>query len=417
MGEQNSASRRATDPIKVLIVDDAPGTLQNLQKLLSFETDIQVVATALNGAEGVTEAKKLGPHVVLMDLNMPIVNGIEATAILVDEVPECAVIIMSVQGEREYLRQAMKSGASEFLIKPFSGEELVASIHRVHRLQQGRALLLADETSPLLAAVTGPPPASESARSIDKGRIFFLYSGKGGVGKSLIATNLAVAMARQTRARVALVDLDLQFGDIGMLLNLDASHGITDLIENIDHMDRDFIEQIMVDGPFGLKALLAPIKPEHADLVMVDHVRRILGELRNMFDYIIVDSNGNLDDINLELLDLAEMVVVVTSGSLPAIKNTKLALKVFDSLAIPPSKVMLLLNNPDGYSEFNLESVEANLRFPISVQIPNDTKLAVRSINRGEPFVTSHPDARISQRIQQLVGKLIAHALPSGALK
>jgi pilus assembly protein CpaE len=200
-----------------------------------------------------------------------------------------------------------------------------------------------------------------------------------------------------------------------MLLNLDASHGISDLIENIDHLDHAFIQEIMVDGPLGLKLLLAPVRPELADLVMVDHVWRILSELRDMFDYIVVDSNGNLDDINLELIDLAHRIVVVTSGSLPSIKNTKLALKTFDSLAIPPDRILLVLNQPEAYSEFNTENVEANLRFPISLVIPNDTKLAVRSANRGEPFATKQPDAKISQKIRELVGTIIPEALASRA--
>jgi pilus assembly protein CpaE len=217
-------------------------------------------------------------------------------------------------------------------------------------------------------------------------------------------------MANETKGKVALVDLDLQFGDVGVLLNLDHSQGITDLIENIDHMDPDFIREIMVDGPHGIKVLLSPISPELADLVTVDHVRRIFGELRKMFDYIIVDSSAHLGEINLEVLDHAERVIVVTSLSIPAIKNTKLALKIFDSLSIPPDRVVLLLNKSDAHSEFNKESVEANLRFPIAGQIPNDPKLVINSINRGNPFVTTHPESEISQRIRELVAKLLPSA-------
>jgi pilus assembly protein CpaE len=156
--------------------------------------------------------------------------------------------------------------------------------------------------------------------------------------------------------------------------------------------------------------LLAPISPELADLVTVDHVRRIFGELRKMFDYIIVDSSAHLGEINLEVLDHADKVVVVTSLSIPAIKNTKLALKIFDSLSISPDRVVLLLNKSDAHSEFNKESVEANLRFPIAGQIPNDPKLVINSINRGNPFVTTHPESEISQRIRELVAKLLPTA-------
>ncbi len=396
------------DLIKVLIVDDIPSTLDNLQKLLSFEPDIQVVGTATNGKEGVEQAKKLAPHIVLMDVNMPVVDGIQATETLAQEVPGSPVIIMSVQGERDYLRRAMQSGAREFLIKPFSGDELIASIRRVYQLEQKKESFLQKTAGP--AAAPAAPADGGASRRGEQGQVFFFYSGKGGVGKSLITANLAVSMANETKAKVALVDLDLQFGDIGVLLNLDHSQGITDLIENIDHMDQDFIREIMVDGPFGIKVLLTPISPELADLVTVDHIRRIFGELRKMFDYIIVDSSCHLGEINLEVLDHSDKVVVVTSLSIPAIKNTKLALKIFDSLSIPPDRVVLLLNKSDAHSEFNKESVEANLRFPIAGQIPNDAKLVINSINRGNPFVTTHPESEISQRIRELVGKLIPPA-------
>lgn len=399
-----------SEPIKVLIVDDIPSTLDNLQKLLSFEPDIQVVATAVNGKEGVEQAKKLAPDIVLMDVNMPIMDGIQATETLAQEVPGSPVIIMSVQGERDYLRRAMQSGAREFLIKPFSGDELIASIRRVYQLEQKKESFLAKTTGTVVATPGAPADGEASPRRAEQGQVLFFYSGKGGVGKSLISANLAVSMANETKAKVALVDLDLQFGDIGVLLNLDHSQSITDLIENIDHMDPDFIREIMVDGPSGIKVLLTPSSPELADLVTVDHIRKIFSELRKMFDYIIVDSSAHLGEINLEVLDHADKVVVVTSLSIPAIKNTKLALKIFDSLSISPDRVVLLLNKSDAHSEFNKESVEANLRFPIAGQIPNDPKLVINSINRGNPFVSTHPESEISQRIRELVGKVLPSA-------
>src|SRR5436853_958250 len=399
-----------SEPIKVLIVDDIASTLDNLQKLLSFEPDIQVVGTAMNGKQGIEQAQKLAPDLVLMDVNMPIMDGIQATETLAQEVPGSPVIIMSVQGERDYLRRAMQSGAREFLIKACSGDRMIASIRRVYQLEQKKESFLQKTSGQAAGPVAAAPTDGESVRRGEHGQVYFFYSGKGGVGKSLIAANLAVSMANETKAKVALVDLDLQFGDIGVLLNLDHSQGITDLIENIDHMDQEFIREIMVDGPFGIKVLLTPISPELADLVTVDHVRRIFGELRKMFDYIIVDSSAHLGEINLEVLDHADKVVVVTSLSIPAIKNTKLALKIFDSLSISPDRVVLLLNKYDAHSEFNKESVEANLRFPIAGQIPNDAKLVINSVNRGNPFVTTHPESEISQRIRELVGKLIPPA-------
>src|SRR6202165_870262 len=191
-----------SEPIKVLIVDDIASNLDNLQKLLSFEPDIQVVGTAMNGKEGIEQAQKLAPDIVLMDVNMPIMDGIQATETLAQEVPGSPVIIMSVQVERDYLRRAMQSGAREFLIKPFSGDELIASIRRVYQLEQKKESFLAKTTGGTEKAPVAPADG-EIARRGEHGQVFFFYSGKGGVGKSLIAANLAVSMADETQGKGA----------------------------------------------------------------------------------------------------------------------------------------------------------------------------------------------------------------------
>src|SRR5256714_3413132 len=185
-----------SEPIKVLIVDDIASTLDNLQKLLSFEPDIQVIGTAMNGKDGIEQAKKLAPDIVLMDVNMPIMDGIQATETLAQEVPGSPVIIMSVQGERDYLRRAMQSGAREFLIKPFSGDELIASIRRVYQLEQKKESFLA-KTAAGTEKAPAPPTDGETPRRGEQGQGFFFYSGKGGVGKSLVAANHADPIANE----------------------------------------------------------------------------------------------------------------------------------------------------------------------------------------------------------------------------
>ena len=108
------------DQIRVLIVDDIPETRDHLSKLLGFESDIEVVGAAASGREALELAGQLTPDIVLMDINMPDMDGIAATERLAAEVPTAAVVMMSVQGEADYLRRSMLAGAREFLVKPFS---------------------------------------------------------------------------------------------------------------------------------------------------------------------------------------------------------------------------------------------------------------------------------------------------------
>ena len=451
--------------IQVLIVDDISTTLDNLRKLLAFEEDIEVVGTAGTGRDAVAEAKRLHPDVVLMDVNMPEMDGIQATEIMASETPGSPVIIMSVQGERDYLRRAMQSGAREFLIKPFSGNELVASVRRVHQLEQrketySRAAVATPapappeappvEARPAPPSVEAPPeavaaeapPAPAEAPPVETadaeappaeapveaepeqeaalpneattppaqvyGEQVVFYGGKGGVGTSVLATNLACALAQETGARVALVDFDLQFGDVGVLLNLPQTQSISDLVDAIDIVDQDFIGDVMSTGPAGVRVLPAATSPELADLVTPEHVQKILGLLRTMFDFVVVDTSSHLGDITLAALDTASSVILVTAPSITSVKNAKLALRLMESISIPISAITLVLNRCEAHTEFNNDSIESHLKFPITIQVPHDPRTVVNSINRGDPFVVNHPEVEASQRVRQLA----AHLLP-----
>jgi pilus assembly protein CpaE len=389
--------------IRLLIVDDISSTRENLQKLLGFEEDIEVIGTAADGREGLEAAHRLQPDIVLTDVNMPLMDGIQLTETLASELPTSPVIIMSVQGEREYLRRAMQAGAREFLIKPFSHDELVAAIRRVYQLELKKGTFIA-RTMPQ------QPATDAAARSTAPAEVIVVFSGKGGVGKTLIATNLAVALAEQNQ-RVALVDLDLQFGDIGVMFNLDHSRSITELVDGTSGMDADTVAEVLATGPSGVRVLLAPISPELADLVTAEHVRNLMTELRKSFDYVIVDSATHLSEFNLEVIEMAQRVLVVTALTIPAIKDAKLTLKVLESLSVTPEATLLVVNRVDGYADFNKDSIEQSLHVPVAVQIPHDPRSIGDAVTRGTPFVTAHPDADVSKAMRELVATILPQAV------
>jgi len=388
----------ADQPIRLLIVDDIQSTRENLRKLLSFEDDIQVVGTAGDGKEGVEEAQRLHPDIVLTDVNMPVMDGIQLTEQLTQDLPSSPVIIMSVQGERDYLRRAMQAGAREFLIKPFSHDELVAAIRRVYAVEQKKGTFLSRSTD--------AAPAAGSARS-GPGEVFVVFSAKGGVGKSIIAANLAVALARETDARVALVDLDLQFGDIGVMLNLNHSRSITDIVDAQDHLDAEVLDDVLATGPAGIRVLLAPIKPELADLVTPDHVRTVFTELRKVYDFVVVDASSHLGEAILQVMEIASRILVVTGLTIPSVKNARLTLGVLESLNIDPERVLLVVNRIDSYSDFNKEATEQYLRVPVTVQIPHDPRAVADAWNQGKPFVETQPETEISRAIRELAYRLV----------
>jgi len=383
---------QSSSKIRLLIVDDISSTRENLQKLLGFEDDIEVVGTAADGKQALDESHRLQPDIVLTDVNMPIMDGIQLTERLAEELPASPVIIMSVQGERDYLRRAMQAGAREYLVKPFSHDELVAAIRRVYDLEQKKGTFLA-RTAPAAQA----QPASTAPADV-----ILVFSGKGGVGKTVLATNLAVALAAETGGRVALVDLDLQFGDVGVMLNLDHSRSITDVVDAGENLDREVLNEILATGPNGVRVLLAPISPELADLVTAEHIRRVVSELRRDFDFVVVDTSSHLADFNLEVIESATKIVVVTALTIPAIKDAKLSLKVLESLNVDQSSILLVVNRSDSHSDFNREAIEQNLGHAVAVQLPFDPRAVGEAVTRGVPFVVSSADSDVSRAMTEL---------------
>jgi pilus assembly protein CpaE len=362
--------------IRVLIVDDITETRDNLEKLLFFEKDIEVVAKAGTGREAVAMAKQHQPDVVLMDINMPDMDGIAATEALLSQVPTTQVIMMSVQGEQDYLRRSMLAGAREFLIKPIGAEDLYNAIRHVHRLQ----------TTQRRYVPTGPgDQGSESAGP--QGQIIAVFSPKGGVGTSSVAANLAVALRQLTSKKIVLVDGNLIFGDLGVIMNLVSTKTIADLANRIAEMDRDLLNDILITHTTQVRVLLAPPNPQTGELVTSDHLRSILEQLRKDFDYVVVDTQSSFQDRALAVLDLADRIVTLMTLEMPCIKNIKLFLEVAELLEYPAEKVLLVLNKADNRLGIRVENVEENIQHKVALQIANATHEMTLAVNQGVPLV------------------------------
>ena len=374
---------QAENKIRVLIVDDIPETRENLRKLLFFDTDIEVVGAATNGQEGIEMAGELQPDVVLMDINMPGVDGIKASEIITQQSPYTQVIIMSVQGESDYLRRSMLAGAREFLIKPFTGGELITSIRRVYELGQQQR----ERISYTPAHSSSSTAASKSSGSSELGKIVAIYSPKGGAGCSTLAINLAIATQKAMSVKVGLVDASLQFGDIAVLLNVQARRTIADLAPHAHDLEIDLIDTVMVAHNSGIKALLAPPQPEMADLITPEVIVSVLAKMRHMFDVVFVDMYSSLEDIVIHILDEADMVVLVTTPEIPAIKSARLFYEVTEALEYPAHKTQLILNKADRRIGIRAADIEASIKNKVIAQIPLEERTVMTAVNQGVPYV------------------------------
>jgi pilus assembly protein CpaE len=384
-----------TDRIKVLIVDDIPETRDHLTKLLGFEADVEVVGAASGGPEAVEMAAALRPDVVLMDINMPGMDGITATEKLAAEVPTAAVVMMSVQGEADYLRRSMLAGAREFLVKPFSSDELTASIRQVWAREKDKLSRFA----PVLVAADSGGPAGSG----DPAMVAAVFSPKGGVGRTTISVNVAVAAA-QAGKKVCLVDASFQFGDVGVLLNLNPRNkSIADLASELQAGESyDSLDPFLVTHSSGVRVLLAPPTPEQAELVNPPAIKRVLEMLRNEFELVVVDCPSSFNEPTLAVLDEADIILTLLTLEITSVKNMRLFLEVCEQLGYGPEKIRLVLNRADSTLGIRVADVEHSIGRKVDHTIVSDGRSVVYALNRGVPFFVSNREAQVSQDIHRL---------------
>jgi pilus assembly protein CpaE len=399
------------DQIRVLVVDDIPETRDHLTKLLGFETDIDVVGAAASGREAIDMAGRLHPDVVLMDINMPDMDGIAATELLSSAAPGTAVVMMSVQGEADYLRRSMLAGAREFLVKPFSSDELTASIRQVssrEREKQSRIAVLTPAST---------SPAKSSSEGAD-GQVVAIFSPKGGVGRTTVAVNLAVAAAMELGKKVVIMDGSFQFGDVGVLMNLNPkSKSIADLIPELDAGELDSIDTFVIDHSSGVRVLLAPPSPEMAEMITPAGVKKVLETLRRTHDLVVVDCTAFFNDTTLAILDAADVILTMLSLEITSIKNMRLFLEVAEQLGYESGKVRLVLNRADSTLGIRVADVEHSIGRKVDDTIVSDGRSVVYALNRGVPFFISNREAQVSQDILRLARSVVGERaeVPAGA--
>ncbi|HEY5488460.1 MAG TPA: response regulator, partial [Candidatus Limnocylindrales bacterium] len=371
-----------TDRINVLIVDDIAETRDHLAKLLSFESDIQVAGSVASGQEAITLATEKPVDVVLLDINMPGMDGIATAEQLSMRAPTSAIIMMSVQGEPDYLRRAMLAGAREFLVKPFSSDELAASIRQVHQRERQKLDRVASQRP---ATHVGVPVVPRRGQ----GKVVTFFSPKGGVGRTTLAVNFAVAACTELGMRVALIDGGLQFGDVGVLLNLNPKNQtIADVVRELGTSgDLDTLESTLVVHSSGVRVLMAPPSPEMAELITPDHLTKIVAALRSTHDLVVIDSSPLLQDVTLAFLDQSDIVFAVLTLEITNIKNMRQFLALADQLGYPEDKVQLLLNRSDSGYGIRQQDVESSIGRKISHSVVSDGRTVVYALNRGVPFV------------------------------
>lgn len=390
----------AADKIRVLVVDDVSETREMIRKLLQFEADIEVVGAARSGKEGIQLSQELDPDVVLMDINMPDIDGISATGVIRQKTPHVQVVILSVQGDQNYMRQAMLAGARDFLTKPPMGDDLTSAIRRAGEMSQNERAKGAQIRG--VVSGVGMPSSMSGLASRPEGKIVTVYSPKGGTGCTTIAVNLAVALHNED-TRVILVDANLQFGDVAIFLNEQGKNTILELAPRVDELEPDVVEEILIKhDASGVQILPAPKSPELAEKVTADQYTQVLQYLKRMFAYVVVDTSSTLSDITLSAVDIGDVIVLISTQDIPSIKNSRLFLDLLQTMGVDRERIVFTMNRFDKRSGITAERVGENLKQEVAVVIPLDEKVVITSVNKGVPFMLDNKSQPVARGIFSL---------------
>ncbi len=393
------------DKIRVVIVDDVSETRENVRKLLQFESDVDVVGLARTGTEAIQITQELNPDVVLMDINMPDMDGISATEAIRAKQPAVQVVILSVQSDQNYMRRAMLAGARDFLTKPPMGDELISAIRRAGAMAQSeRSKSIPVQALPVAGNIGMLAPGFGAP----KGKIITVYSPKGGAGCTTLAVNLALTLHNED-TRVALVDGNLQFGDVAVFMNEQGKNTIIDLAPRAEELDPEIVEEVMLKhAASGLHILAAPGRPEYAEKVSSGQFTRVLEYLSQIYSYVVVDTTSHLNDVTLAAIDVSDVLVLVTTQDIPSIKNCRLFLDLSQTMGMERERILFAMNRYDKRINITPERVAENLKQEVSSVIPLDEATVMKAVNRGVPFVLESKNQPASRGIFSLAESLRA---------
>ena len=366
------------DQIRLLLVEDVPQVSQYVRGLLQHQKQIRLLDTVTDGRMVMDQIRELRPDALIVDaLLQGKVNGLDVAEQVRQAGLRIPIIIVTVPQKPVKAGEGM--GITEVLSMPFSGYELMNALNRSHARYRATA------------------PASMS-------RSYVIYSGKGGVGRTTIAYNLAVSFGQMAGVRVALIDGDLQFGDLRGLLRVpDTAPSILQL--PTDRIAESDLASVLWRDPSGIDLLLAPPRVEQAEMITSRDVEKVVSLLRRIYNVVIIDAPPAVTDITLAYLDDADSIISVVTPDRNSVRAARLAGQAFIAAGMPPQKMMLVVNRA-GSPGLKPDQMSAQLGRMPDIAIPDDPQLVKATTAEGVPFVLAQPRAKASEQIAAIMQRL-----------
>ena len=374
---------------QVIVVDPDRESSAEIQKMLSM-LGFQVIASAGYGVEAFTLAFQLKPDLFLMRIEEPLVRPLQTLSRINDGLPDLPIVVFSTEANIRLMRQSMVSGASDYLQEPLQSEEVEAAIMRVLERKERE----------------GMRRRGELADPVAQGTVITVFGAKGGIGKTTIASNLAVALSTEAHQTVALVDMDTRFGDVAITMDIPVERSIADLARNLDNVDRNSLREYLVQHESGVRILPAPTRPSDWRNLTAQHIRDVVDVLAQTHDFVILDTPGTFNEIVAAAIEVGTMILLVTTLDMASIKDTVLALEMLhERFGNDEERIKVVLNRAGMDTGVREKDVERTLDSPLWWRIPQDQEV-VKAAQLGRPIVMSRPNSKVSLEIREIARAL-----------
>jgi pilus assembly protein CpaE len=379
-----------TDAIRIFISGSCAG-LAEVRQALSSHDAIKVVGTAVDAPSAGDRLREEQVDVLLHGSSRG--DRLPTQDIHTLQSASAAPIVIVTSGcTPEFLQEALAHGVQDVAILPQLTESLVFTLRRAHVLNHN--------------APRAHNPTPALTRSGGEGRVITVFSPKGGVGKSTISTGLAGAYCHGLKRSTLLIDLDLQFGDVGIMMGIDPAQTIVDLVTTTGELDPDKLGGYVVNHGSGMDVLAAPLRPEDAELVTEDRIGQLIDVAKSAYDIVVLDTPPHFDATTLAALDRSDRLVLVATMDIPTVKNCKLALQTLNLLQYPRERIALVVNRPLGRADLREGDISRTLDMPISAVIPLDKEIAT-AVNRGVPVTVSASRSPAAKAMRELAEQLL----------
>jgi len=365
----------------ILIIDPEE---TGLGELLEKKAEYNVIENTNNLDVGFTLAERHQPAIILLSIDLETGEGLALAELFTTEFPMSSVILVTKSDNKKVLRHALQVGAKDVINIPIESEKLFKILNRVidNEEKRKRLFTVQKKERPQFKTIT-------------------VFSTKGGVGKTTVALNLAIAIRKLTAKRVVLMDLDFASGNAALMAGIDCKHSIKDLIDEFNNLDKEMIDSYCVSHPSGIKILPAPTLPEFAGFIEAEHIEKILGLLAQVFNYVIIDAPSYLHDTVIPALEQSQDILLVTTIDLASVLNLKQALDLLTDLSLRP-KVRIIANKVGYTGGFKVDDLENELGMKVRAVIPNNEKQAINAVNMGTPLYLSARNSPAARKIGEL---------------